>query len=284
MINVKPTPNHEKNIKSYKKIFEKWDMWNFAFLHEDVYYYVVDYSRITGKLAGYLILDTNGDVPSFEDVKVPAYFLMLYNTLMHNTITGIGPQMKKGMSTYEKMYQLLEKNRDKIVKGYPTFEEQLDQMIEHNKEAAKRPEKIKEIYYNIGEMQREVTRGSGYFDTSYLERLQDEFGKYGALMYTFGRGEQALKGPYKELSQLLSTKDLDISPKDKSTIKALIKAWLPTVETNLKKSMATFELDERGNKLSIDEQNIKKSLANNREEIAKRDFEKKILPIIRNPK
>ncbi|MED1608132.1 hypothetical protein P4U90_22720 [Cytobacillus kochii] len=258
-------------------------MWNFAFLYEEVYFYVVDYSRITGKLSGYLILDSNGDVPSFEDVKVPAYYLMLYNTLMHNTINGIGPQMKKGMSTYEKMYQLLEKNRDRIIKSNPQLKEQLDQMIEHNKEAAKRPEKIKEIYYNIGEMQRKVTRGSGYFDTNYLVRLQDEFGKYGTLMYTFGIGERALKGPYKELSQLLSTKGLGVPSKDKSIIKALIKAWLSTVETNLKKSMATFELDERGKKLSIDHQNIKQSLANNREEIAKRDFNKKILPLLRNP-
>ncbi|MCM3324870.1 MULTISPECIES: hypothetical protein [Cytobacillus] len=51
MINVKLTKNHKKNIKAYKRLFEKWDMWTFAFKQNDEYYFITSYTqRITDKV------------------------------------------------------------------------------------------------------------------------------------------------------------------------------------------------------------------------------------------
>lgn len=57
MINVKPTNNHKNNIKAYKRLLEKWDMWTYAFKQNEEFYFIASYTqKITGKVTGYFSL------------------------------------------------------------------------------------------------------------------------------------------------------------------------------------------------------------------------------------
>lgn len=66
----------------------------------------------------------------------------------------------------------------------------INAIIQQSKEGMERPKKIREIVMNLAYMQREVTRGTGYFDTSFLDRFEDEYAKYGELIYTFIKREE----------------------------------------------------------------------------------------------
>lgn len=72
MINVKPTKTHEKNIHLHKKLFEKWDMWDFAYFDGKDYYFLTLYEQLFKGITGYLILDYKGNIVPFEQAKPPA--------------------------------------------------------------------------------------------------------------------------------------------------------------------------------------------------------------------
>lgn len=115
MINVKLTKNHKKSIKAYKRLFEKWDMWTFAFKQNEKYYFIASYKqRITGKVTAYLILDRNGNVPKFEEAKVPLYSLVLFNTKADNAGAEMVHQMNKSMKPYKDMYKSLRQTKIKF--------------------------------------------------------------------------------------------------------------------------------------------------------------------------
>lgn len=93
-----------------------------------------------------------------------------------------------------------------------------------------------------------------------------------------------MKDNYAELKRVVSLQEKGLANRDKKKIIRMLGAWLSSYERVLKKSISTFELDERGNRLDIDLTNIKQSLAKARQEIAGRDFPRLILSILRNPK
>ncbi|MEA1855523.1 hypothetical protein MKX67_02800 [Cytobacillus sp. FSL W7-1323] len=283
MINVNPTPEQIKNIKRHKRLFEKWDMWKFAFFYKGQHYFIVDYAKLNNKVSGYLIMDKAGEVLSLEEAKLPAYYLLLFNTMANNAGRGMAIQAKKEPLTYKEMNRILLDNQEKLLTEYPHMVQVINRIVEHNEKVIERPKRIKEIIYNLGYMQREVTRNIGYFDIPFMDSFEDEYGKYSAMMYTIAKNEISLERDYEELKKVMSNETIFSSKKDKNTLQTLLNDWLKTNDT-LRKSIATFELDERGNKLQIDERNIKQSLSKNREDIGKRDFENKIVPVLRNPK
>ncbi|MCA1029230.1 hypothetical protein LCM23_24780 [Cytobacillus kochii] len=284
MINVKPTKNHKKSIKAHKRLFEKWNMWEFAFKQGRDYYFIVAYMQITGKVTGYLILDQNGNVPSLDEAKIPSYNLVLYNTKVNNAVTEMVIQMKKSMKPYEEMYEVLMAYKDYILKEKPLLESSINSIIEQSREGMKRPVKIRDIVMKLGNMQREITRGTGYFEIAFLNRFEEEYGKYAEIIYTFIKREEELKPVYEELRTVVSLQEMGLPASGKKKIIGILGAWLSSFDRVLKKSISSFELDDRGNKIPIDLTNIKHSISKSSEEIAKRDFKRLILPIMRNPK
>lgn len=282
MINVKPTANHIKNIKKHKKLLEKWKMWGFAYYDGNDYYYMAQYTQITGSLTGYLVLNQKGEDLPLSQVLSQAYYLVRYNTMVHNTISAMAPQMAKSRKTYEEMLHLLKNNQHEIVRARPDFTEAIRKMIELNEFSVKMTERIREIVYTLGGYQREITRDRGYFDQQFFDVMDDEYGKYSELMYKYGIQERDIHKDYAVLSEALDTGNMAISSSDKKKLKTLLKATQETNEKELKKSLETFEKDDQGNQLYIDLNNIKESLAKNREDIGKRDFQKITVPIIRN--
>lgn len=280
MINVKPTANHIRNIKKHKKLLEKWKMWGFAYYDGNDYYYMAQYTQITGSLTGYLVLNQNGEDLPLNQVVSQAYYLVRYNTMVHNTISAMAPQMAKSRKTYEEMLDLLKKNQYEIERARPDLTESIRRMIELNEFSVKMPDKIREIVYTLGGYQREITRDRGYFDQQFFDVIDDEYGKYSELMYSYGIQERDLQNDYTRLNEALD--DIAISSTDKRKLKALLKATQETNDKELKKSLESFEKDEQGNQLYIDLNDIKDSLAKNREDIGKRDFHKITVPIIRN--
>lgn len=284
MINVKPTANHIKNIKKHKKFLEKWKMWEFAYSDGHDFYFVVHYTQITGGITGYLILNKEGEDLPFEQIESPAHFLMWYNTMVHNTITDIAPQMKKSMKPFQEMYELLTKNKSGIVRIRPDLLRSLDEIIHSITKSLEQPEAIREIVYTLGGYQRQVTREKGYFDQKFLKVMDDEIGKYGEMMYQNGLRERELRGDYELVYQALNNGEFSISHSDQKKLQGLLKANMESNDNALEKSLETFEKDDQGHKLFIDRNNIKESLSKNRIEQGKIDFYKEIVPIIRNIK
>lgn len=283
MINLKPTANHLKNIKEHKRFLEKWDMWEFAYFDGYDYYFVVQYTRrMTDSITGYIILNTEGEALPFDQVEVPAYNLILYNTMVHNTISDMIPQMHKGMKPFQQMYDLLNNHQSEMVKACPNISESIEKIIESISLSLKQPEITREIVYTLGGYQRQITRERGYFDLDFLKVMQDEAGKYSEMMYKYGLREIGLRKDYDRIYDCLKSSNTSIPKRERKKLMGLIKACTESNDNQLRKSLRTFEIDEQGNELYIDLKSIKESLARNREEIGKRDFQKIIVQIIRN--
>ncbi len=102
MINTKPTSKHKESIKTYRKLFEKWDMWDYAYYDGSEYYFLNQYiSKIRG-ISGYLILDLSGNVIPFHQAKDIFRFIVNFNTMMSQAISDILPQMKKTCRPFKK--------------------------------------------------------------------------------------------------------------------------------------------------------------------------------------
>jgi hypothetical protein len=103
LIDTKPTKLHENNIKQYKKVFEKWDMWDFAYFDGRDYYFLTQFEQVLKEITGYLILDYKGNIIPFEEAKTPALALVSFNTLIHSAMKEMVPQMLKDMSSYKEI-------------------------------------------------------------------------------------------------------------------------------------------------------------------------------------
>jgi hypothetical protein len=279
MINVKPTKEHVKNIKEHKKFLEKWDMWDFAYFDGSEYYFLTVYNSITGGITGYLVLNDRGEDIPFSQAKEPAYYLNRYNTMVHNTINGIAPRMNKNMKPYEDMIALLGKHKADLVQQEPDLHKSIDKIIDFTQKNIQEASSVRDIVYTLGGYQREITRERGYFDKDFLKVMEDEYGRYSEIMYTYGLREREMQEDYQKMYRLL-----DSGKVSAGKLKILLKAAIETNEKELEKSMATFEKDDQGNSLEIDNNNIRESLSLNKTKQGRKDFEKLIAPLIRNNK
>ncbi|MGD6857954.1 hypothetical protein ACQCVO_23230 [Bacillus infantis] len=278
MINVKPTKEHMKNIKKHKKFLEKWEMWDYAYYDGHKHYFLVVYNSITGGITGYLILGEMGEEVPYSEAKEPAYYLNRYNTMVHYTINGIVPRMNKNMKPYEDMIELLGKHKADLVQQEPDLNSAIEQIVEYTQKNVQEASYVRDIVYTLGGYQREITRERGYFDREFLKVMEDEYGRYSEIMYTYGLREREMQPDYKRMYRLLESGKVS-APK----LRSLLKAAIETNEKELEKSMATFEKDDQGNSLEIDKNNIKGSLSDNKTKLGRKDFEKLIVPFVRNP-
>jgi hypothetical protein len=276
-INVKPTKQHRQNIKKHKRFLEKWEMWDFAYYDGKEYYFMTAYNSLIGKITGYLILDATGKEPDTDKVKEAAYFLISYNTMVHNVITGMVPRMNMNMAPYQQMVKLLTEHVEEIVRADPELEGTIERIIALNKMIIEDASQVREIVYTVGGLQREITRGSGFFDRAFLRKMEEEVGRYSLNMYTLGLREREMQLGYRRIYQLISSGKVKAS-----RLKGLLRAATETNEKELEASMSTFEKIPEGNPLHIDRENVQESLEHNRKMQGKKDFGEMILPIIRN--
>ncbi|RYI28807.1 hypothetical protein EVU96_12805 [Bacillus infantis] len=279
MIYVKPTKQHIQNIKNNKKFLEKWDMWDFAYFDGKEHYFLTAYHSITGAITGYLILNRHGQAVPLAEAKEPAFMLIRYNTLVHNTISELVPRTNPNMKPFEDLAKLLKENKSRLIGIDSKAVVSADRIIQHCETSIQESKEVREIVLTVGGYQREVTREKGYFDEVFYEKMNDEILKYSEMMYKYGLRQRELQGDYEHLSRLLETGQLN-----ERKLKGLLKDVQRSNKDTLEKSMASFERDSEGNRIDINPQNIKAVL----QEIKRRDGEKhlaeKSLPLIRNPR
>lgn len=284
MINTKPTSNHIKSIKNYKKFLEKWDMWDFAYYDGSEYYFLTQYISSIKGISGYLILDSKGEVVPFIKAKEYLKYLINYNTLMSNTISGILPQMKKNMSPYKEKIQLLTKYQQAFYNLSPGEAESVGRIINETNQILEIPNLLNSIYYKLGDYQRIITTDQGYFDLDLLGEIKDTFNQYREVMYKYGIRERALMKDYETVLDSLKKVEEEVTGQDQRKIKNLLTASIQSNQGALEKSMREFEYDDKGNKVFIDQTRIKESLGEKVEKEGAKHFEKKVLSILRNPK
>ncbi|MDW2879577.1 MULTISPECIES: hypothetical protein [Bacillaceae] len=277
MINVKPTKEHIKHIKEHKKFLEKWDMWDFAYFDGEEYYFLTAYNSITGGITGYLLLTYDGRVVPLSKAKNPAFMLIRYNTLVHNTIAELVPRANPDMKPFEDLVKRLKDNKTLLMGIDTGLGASADKIIEHCEKSIQESKEVREIVLTVGGYQREVTRDRGYFDEEFYEKMNEEILRYSEMMYRYGLRQRELEGDYERLYYVMETGQIS-----ERRLKALLKAVRESNKDALEKSMATFERDSEGNQMDIDLKNIKASLKELKRKDGQKHLEEKSLPLIRN--
>ena len=284
MIQVKPTDKHLENIKKYKKLFEKWDMWDFAYKDNDRYCFLVLYEIPIKGISGYLFLNKNGEVLSFYDAVKYGTPLINFNTIMDELIKKTLPQMKKDPSAYKQLLTLLTEYEQAFLKVDESVKHSINRIIAGTKETLQMNTKIEEVYYEIGYMQREVTKERGYLDEDLLAKINDKMLDIRTILYSYGLREKNLSPDYQAILRVLKDKNVEMPKSKNFALKGNIMAAINSNNTTLEKSMSTFEVDFDGNAVYINPNDIKGSLKEKSENSIGKEFEKIVVPLIRNPK
>ncbi len=284
LINTKPNPNHINSIKSYKKVFEKWDMWDFAFYNESDYYFLTLYERPLKGISGYLLLDYQGNIVPYQKAKSHIYYLVSYNTMIDQVMKVMVPQMYKNISPFEEVISILKKNRSAIVDSCQRSNISVDKLIEYTTITVSNKRKIKDIVDQLSEYQNKILDENGYFDKAIYDEMQVEYGKYSEIMYSYALRELEMMRDYEFLMNRIKNNNLTIPNHEKNRLIRLLDASIKSNNGSLKNSLELFERDKDGKKIDMNFDNYKEGLKRNREEKGFKYFEEKIAPKIRNPK
>lgn len=285
MINTKPTPKHLETILEYKKMFEKWDMWDFAYFDGSEYYFLTLYDQPIRGITGYLITNQAGFAIPFSEAKHPAYCLISYNTLVHFAISNILPQIHKEMAPYERFVSLLQKHRAMILAESPNMGDSIHKMITYTEDALQNRDKLNEIISTLSYYQEKITKEDGFFDDTLLATMQEEGDKYNEIMYVYGLREREMMADYQKLIDFLHSKDSVRIPRmDKWRLLHIVKAAMLSNKGALEKTLAKFEHDENGNRVTFDLHNIRESISKQRTADGLVAFNKKSVLLIRNPR
>lgn len=285
MINTKPIPKQIETIKSYKKFFEKWDMWDYAYYDGSEYYFLNQYlSKIKG-ISGYLILNRDGKVIPYKQAKDVFRFMVNFNTMMSQAISDILPQMKKNMSPFQERVKLLTKHRG-VFNSLPSADAaaSADRIIKETNITLENPKVLNNIYYTMADYQKETKKEKGYFDQEFLEKVRSTFNSYRELMYNYGIRERSLIKDYDIVVDSLDHLEGQIPAKDRKMIKTLLIAAKQSNQGALEKSMREFEQDDKGNKVFIDQTRLKESLEEKFDREGLKYFEENMVVKLRNPK
>jgi len=283
MINTKPTPRHTDSIKKYKKLFEKWDMWDFAFFDGAEYYFLVQYSAPVKGISGYLILNHAGDVIPASKAKEPFRHLVNYNTMMSQAISGILPQMKKPMGPFEERAKLLKQYQQTFRELFPIESASVDRIIFETSKTLENPKILNDIYYTLADYQKKIKNELGYIDLNLLNKVRDTFNQNRVLMYTYGLRERSLNKDYDAVVNVIDRAGENIPSRDREKIKKLLNTGKDSNQGALEKSMRQFEWDEKGNKVYIDESRLEESLEEKFDNDGKMYFEEHMIIKLRNP-
>ncbi|TCJ02182.1 hypothetical protein [Cytobacillus praedii] len=283
MIDTKPAKLHEKNIKQYKKIFEKWDMWDFAYFDGKDYYFLTLYEQVLKGITGYLILDYKGNIVPFVQAKAPALSLIRFNTMIHGAMQEMVPQMRKSMTPYKEVVSLLSKYKTNLVSKHPNLESSVEKVIQYTTHALGNSMRIEGFINKLGHLQRFATREHGYFDDEILKAMKEESVKYNAMMYEYGLNEFDMMNDYQQIINALSEGSSTIPFTDRKKINELLKAAMQSNNGSLKRTMQEFDDGFKEVNVLLNPANLEQSFDEKMSKSGLKAFEEKIVPIIRNP-
>ncbi|AYA76405.1 hypothetical protein DOE78_13660 [Bacillus sp. Y1] len=286
MINTKPTSRQIESIKSYKKFYEKWDMWDYAYYDGTEYYFINQYLiKIQKGISGHLVIDRNGQVIPFNKAKDIYRLFANFNTMMSQAISDILPQMKKSMSPFQARVKLLEKYRE-LFSTHSSAETvaSVDRIINESNTSLEIPKELNDIYYTMADYQIETRDKKGYFDHALLQKMRKTFNQYRVTMYNYGMRERSLIKDYDVVVESLKELSGKIPARDLRSIKNLLVAAKQSNQGALEKSMKEFEQDEEGNIVVIDQTRLEESLEEKFEREGSKHFQQKMILGLRNPK
>ncbi|MGM9944876.1 MAG: hypothetical protein ACI33M_08035 [Lysinibacillus sp.] len=282
MNNVKLTDRHLENIKKHKRLFEKWDLWDYSYKENNKHYYVVSYEMPIKGVTGYLFLNENGEELPYNEAVKYGIPIMNFNTIMDELIKKTLPQMYKDTTPYKQLLTLLTDYEQAFLKVDGSVKDSINRIIIGTKETLQMNPKLEEIYYEIGYMQREVTREKGYLDKDLLMRINDKMLDIRTILYSFGVREIGLNADYNFVLNIMKDNKIEMPRLKYLGLKSNIRAAIDSNNTTLKKSMRKFETDFEGNEVYIDPNDIKGSLKRKTEASIGKEFEESIVPLIRN--
>ncbi|WP_210367935.1 hypothetical protein [Bacillus sp. REN3] len=283
MINTKATPRHLGSIKKYKKFYEKWDYWGYAYFDGSDYLFLTQYLTPIGGMSGYLILNQDGDAVPYSQAEKPYNYILQYNTIMSQAISDLYPQIKKDMAPYKERTALLTRHRKAFEVLSLEERESVDRIIKETNITLENPVLLQEIFDTLVDFQKKVEKEQGFFDFELLTEIKNTFNQNRVVMYSFGIREKSLVQDYETVINSLDKVSGQIPSNDLRKIKNLLIAAKQSNQTTLEKSLQQFEQDELGNEAVIDMQKLDESLEEKFELEGKIFFEEKMLGKLRNP-
>ncbi|MBS4193295.1 hypothetical protein KHA94_24735 [Bacillus sp. FJAT-49705] len=284
MIETKPTKTRQKSIKQYKKLLEKWDMWDFAYFDGNDYYFLTLYEQMRKGITGYLILDYEGNVLPFEQAKAPATSLIRFNTMIHGAMQEMVPQMLKNMDPYKKVVSLLSEHKTNLSSKDPELASSVDKVISYTTYAIGNSKRIEDFVNTLGQLQRIATKKQGFFDDEILNEMRDVCIKYNAMMFEYGLNEFELMDDYQQIINSLNEEPTNIPSSSRKKMIALLTASIDSNNGALTKTMKGFDDDFKQVNVQIDPANLEQSFNKMMEKSRLIAFEEKIAYKIRNPK
>lgn len=194
------------------------------------------------------------------------------------------PQMKKDMSPFKERVQLLTEYREVFQRLSPEVAVSANRIIEETNNTLEIPAILNDVFYTLGNYQRQVKNKQGFLDNNLLQEVRRTFNQYRIISYEFGIRERLLVKHYEIVLDSLNDVSDEIPSNHRKKINNLLIAAKQSNQTTLEKSMLQFEQDDLGNKIVIDPNRIGESLQGKFDIEGQRYLEQNMLNILRNPK
>lgn len=280
---IKETPEIKKSIDEHKKFLDKTQLFNFGFQNNGQTYLHVRYSKFD-KATGLLILDEKGRKVDHNAAKEAVYYFNFYNTTIHGVISEMIPEMRKSMDTLKESVQILNRLKDEPVLQDEDFKQHLNTYLQNLTKYLEDRTRIEDCVMTIRDIQEEQKK-KGYFTMEDYRKADASLQEYNKILYRGGRIMLESKDSATYILSVIE-RNLDRIQAKKEAGK-LVK-WTKTYLSGstlggFEKSMRTFEKDSEGNKrtFSEGEAGIQEMIDNN-EKVQQAEFERSIVPLIRN--
>lgn len=204
--------------------------------------------------------------------------------MIHGAMKEMVPQMLKNMAPYKEVVSLLTQYKLALISKYPELESSIEKVIHITTYALGNSIRIDGFINELGHLQRSATREKGYFDDDILNSMQHVCVKYNAMMYEYGLNEFSLMDDYQQIINRLWQAPSSIPASSRKKLMTLLKSAMESNNGTLKKTMKGFEDGFNEENPQLDPSNLIKSFDDKMNVIGLKDFEKKIIPKIRNPK
>ncbi|AST94174.1 MULTISPECIES: hypothetical protein [Sutcliffiella] len=273
---VKFTNDLSSVIQKHKKMLEKSELYTYYFFYNSKKYYQCIYLRFK-KTTGVVILDETGAVvPKSTAVKV-AYYINSYNNFILDVTRVIIPEMRKSYKPIEEKYELLMKITSKTEdSAFHKYFSILDEIL-------CRRRRLPEIVEEFTKLHDEVLR-TNHLDLEIYHRALNIGEEFNEIVFsTAMRLTEAVPITKKIKEDRKLYQQEDFYPEVKRLVAGINDFLSPSSLKELEKSVRLLGEDEVGNHqiISADEKGMElaKELV---ERNGKKDFERKVIPIIRN--
>jgi hypothetical protein len=239
-----------KKAKSYKKILETYDIYPYSYRDEkDTDYFYVSYKRFN-KVNGAVILTNDNSQKKHEIIEA---FKMIYNfnRTMAEALDQMIPDIKKPVSVLQEIKILLSEAESEFLSVFDNdMESVINDFYKLLDHVIRFPEELVIILKEMQAIEKDVLNRK-YLLKENVNRMMELNAKHYQIMYDQGRSQ--LKAIEKARILLEEIKLLDMSEKinNKQLIVHLNIFSADRAIKDVKKSQATFEIDEYGNKVTF---------------------------------